>query len=103
MITAATFLQVLLSAQILATELRIGELQAQLDSVEQQNAEVGWQIAMVSQLDSVAGRARAAGFVPVEEPAYVERPVALDALPDAGPQPFFARIAAGGWRDHKRS
>ncbi len=92
MVAVATFLQVLLSAQILATELRIAEMQAQLDSVEQRNAELGWQAAMVSQLDSVAGRARAAGFVAVEEPTYVERTVALDALPDAGPQPFFAEL-----------
>lgn len=92
MVAVATFLQVLLSAQILATELRIAEMQAQLDSVEQRNAEIGWQAAMVSQLDSVAGRARAAGFVAVEEPAFVERAVALDASPDAGPQPFFAEL-----------
>lgn len=92
LIAAATFLQVLLSAQILGAELRIDTMQAKLDSVEQQNAELGWQIAMVSQLDSVAGRARAAGFVPIDEPVFVERSAALDASSTEGPQSFYAEL-----------
>ena len=93
LLAAATFMQVLLSAQILDAEMRVGEMQAKLDSIDQRSAEVAWEIAMVSQLGNVAGRARSAGFVPVLEPTYVERPaIALDASSVPGPQPFFAEL-----------
>ncbi len=108
LIVAATFMQVLLAAQILTAEMRVAELQATLDTIDQQNAEVAYEIAMVSQLDSIAGRARSAGFAPIAEPTYVERSAeALDASTAMAPQPFYAQLpqsavqvsiaSSGGW------
>ncbi len=110
LVVAATFMQVLLAAQILSAEVRVADLQATLDTVDQQNAEVAYEIAMVSQLDSIAGRARSAGFVPIAEPTYVERPAeALDASTAMGPQPFYTQLQRptveisgalnGGWME----
>jgi cell division protein FtsL len=93
LVVAATLMQVLLSAQILSAEMRVAELQATLDRIDQQNAEVAYEIAMVSQMDSIVGRARAAGFEPISEPIYVKRQAeALDASTAMGPQLFYAQL-----------
>jgi hypothetical protein len=93
LLSAATFMQVLLSSQILAAEFRVAGMQAAMDGIEQQNAEVASEIAMVSQMDNLAGRALSAGFVPVSKPTYVERTAeALDASPVARPQPFYMEL-----------
>lgn len=95
LLSIATFMQVLLSAQILGAEMRVADKQATLDSIEQQNAEIASEIAMVSQMDNLAGRALSAGFVPLSKPIYVERPAeALDASLNTGLQSFYMELPA---------
>jgi hypothetical protein len=73
LIAAAITMQVYLSAQILESKYEIAALQAELDAVERVNADIAWQIAMMSRLESIAARARALGFGPVTEETYVTR------------------------------
>lgn len=95
LIAAATTMQVYLSAQILESEVELGGMRAELDSVERVNAEIAWQISVVSQLDNIAARARALGFQPVVEETYVARTGSTGAAEGvAPPLPFYGEQPA---------
>jgi hypothetical protein len=80
LVCAGMLMHILLSVQLWQGQLHLQELQAQYQSIEQQNAEVVWQIVTASSLESIRLRAIAQGYeVPLER-HYIAMPtVALPA------------------------
>jgi hypothetical protein len=74
LVCAGMLMHILLSVQLWQGQLHLQELQAQYQSIEQQNAEEVWQIATASSLESIRLRAIAQGYeVPLER-HYIAMP-----------------------------
>lgn len=70
-VCTALMLHVMLSAQIMQSEVRIRSLQSELDTINRQNDEILWQIARATNLTRIQERALALGYVPIRTRQYV--------------------------------
>jgi hypothetical protein len=75
LIVAGMMIHVLLSAQILQSEVRLAELQNRHELLERQNGELLWRIGRATNLQSVQVRAIAEGYVPIATREFVRIPV----------------------------
>jgi len=98
-VMALALLQVWASLQISQTQLELNGLRSQYILVEQENAQLLWEISHYTTLERVEVEAAAAGFVPALKRRYVtsaETPVTYPALIQT-PAPATAAIANSGW------
>jgi hypothetical protein len=74
LICTGMLIHIFLSAQILEAEYTIAQQKKQLQSIEQRNGELIWQIARESNLDRIEDRVKALGYLPITQREYVVIP-----------------------------
>ena len=71
-VAGGMMMHVLLSAQILQAEVELANMQNYHTVVKRQNGELLWRIGRATNLAYVQDKARAAGYMPIDERQYVE-------------------------------
>ncbi|HRJ41150.1 MAG: hypothetical protein KJZ86_14425 [Caldilineaceae bacterium] len=87
-VTGLALLQVWVALQISQAELNVAELRNQYQMIEQENAQLLWEISHFTTLERVQSEAVAAGFVPVLHRRYV--------TPQSSGAPRKSAVAAAG-------
>ena len=79
LISAGATLYVVIAAQILQAEVQLARMEQQLATIDQQNGDLIWKIARETNMKNLHERILAAGYVRVEERAYM----VVEADPDS--------------------
>lgn len=92
LICTGVIVQVFLSAQVRQLDVAIATKQAEIELIEQANAEIIWSISQESNLSVMEARAKSLGFQPIAQPIYLMRPaINLETI-----QPFAEDTQTGG-------